>query len=349
MRLEAVAKAGHYPTPPAVVERLARALVGPEAARGHTVRLLDPCCGAGDAAAGLATALHAEAYGIELNAERAALARQRLDQVLCASAFATRVATGGFSLLFSNPPYDADSQTRRLEHHFLTALSRTLCPGGVLVYVVPRVRLRLSARYLASQYTDLSVYRFPDPEYDAFGQIVLLGRRKAKATLEPATERRIIEVAGSGATNLAPLPEALDPPYSVPALPAREVLFASIHFDLAQAELEAQRRGVLTQAALAEQLWPREDATVRPLLPLRKGHLALLIAAGLLNNIALVQGEDRVLVKGRSVKELVEVESDDPTVQIEREVVRTAITVLDLRTGDVTRVGHGDGNIVGGA
>jgi hypothetical protein len=68
-------------------------------------------------------------------------------------------------------------------------------------------------------------------------------------------------------------------------------------------------------------------------MPLRKGHLALLIAASMLNNVVLHQNGHRVLVKGRAYKEPVPVESEDEQTEIEREVLRTAITVLDLRTG----------------
>ena len=69
-------------------------------------------------------------------------------------------------------------------------------------------------------------------------------------------------------------------------------------------------------------------------MPLRRGHLALLIAAGLLNNCVLRDGERSVLVKGRTFKELVAIESDDEEVEIQREVIRTSVTVLDLVTGD---------------
>jgi hypothetical protein len=68
-------------------------------------------------------------------------------------------------------------------------------------------------------------------------------------------------------------------------------------------------------------------------MPLRRGHLALLVAAGLLNNCALRQGEHRVLVKGRTYKELVQVDSDDEDIEVRREVIRTSIAVLDLGTG----------------
>ena len=341
MRLEGVAKAGWYPSPPVVVQRIARALTPPETARNRIIRLLDPCCGTGEAAATLAAALAAESFGVEINEERADAARRRLDHTLTASAFSTRIANGGFSVLVLNPPYDQDSQTRRLEHHFLTTLSRVLCPGGVLVYIVPQVRLQLSARYLAAQYEDLRVYRFPDEEYATFQQVVLFGRRKARPSPDPVAQQTLEALAVAGPAGVDPLAAAPTATYLVPALPVGDVLFASLHFDAQQAALDAQKRGCLTQPGLALQLWPVEEAPVRPLLPLRKGHLALLIAAGFLNNVALVQGEDRVLVKGRCTKELIEVDPDNPDVETLREVVRTAITVLDLRSGEVTRVENG--------
>ena len=37
-----------------------------------------------------------------------------------------------------NPPYDHDDQKRRLEHAFLTSLTRALCPGGLLVFIIPQ-------------------------------------------------------------------------------------------------------------------------------------------------------------------------------------------------------------------
>ncbi|MGD9892993.1 MAG: hypothetical protein AB7U18_17075 [Dehalococcoidia bacterium] len=76
-------------------------------------------------------------------------------------------------------------------------------------------------------------------------------------------------------------------------------------------------------------------------MPLRCGHLALLIAAGLLNNVVLHQGGRRVLVKGRARKELVRVESDDEQTEVQCEVLRTAVAVLDLDSGEVEMVEQG--------
>src|SRR5205814_4123015 len=157
-------------------------------------------------------------------AHRADQCRERLGRVLATSAFSVRLANGAFSLLWLNPPYDADDEKRRLEHAFLTSLSRALCPGGVLVFLIPQVRLAVSARYLAAHYTDHRAYRFPDPEFAAFHQLVLLASKKPQATPDTAAQARL---EAWGAADLPPLPdEPTGSPLMVPALPRGEVLFA---------------------------------------------------------------------------------------------------------------------------
>jgi hypothetical protein len=317
------------------------------------VRLLDPCAGRGEAVATIARALGAESYGIELNEERALACRERLDHVLATSAFSVRLANGAFSALLLNPPYDYDEDKRRLEHAFLVTMTRALCPGGVLVFLVPQRRLPVSARYLASHYTRFVLYRFPDPEYAAYQQVVLFAVRKAQGALDPAAQAQLEEAC---AGELPPLPDAVraqdsaadavalnDPIAHVPAMRAGDVLFASLFFDPQQAAAEARRRGVWTQVEVTEQLWPADERPVRPLMPLRKGHLALLIAAGMLNNVVLRQGSERVLVKGRTTKALTPIETDDERTEVEREVIRTSVQVLDLRSGALEVVGQTDG------
>jgi hypothetical protein len=52
-------------------------------------------------------------------------------------------------------------------------------------------------------------------------------------------------------------------------------------------------------------------------------------------------GGRRVLVKGRSRKELVQVESDDEHTKVQLEVLRTSVVVLDLASGAVEVVEQG--------
>lgn len=347
MRLEALSKAGYYPTPPSVVERVAALIRPARSTARQAVRLLDPCCGTGVALRQLADAVGGETYGIEIEAQRAEEAGNALDHVLHASAFAVRLAHEAFSCLWLNPPYDHDDESKRLEHAFLTALTRALCPGGLLVFIVPQRRLAVSARYLAGHYTRFACYRFPDLEYADFRQVALLAVKRdgpvggdgQKQQLEAWAEKPLPEL---------PPPGSVEPVYDLPALPTGPVLFASHFFDPETAAREAREHGLWANPALVERLWPVEERPVRPLMPLRRGHLAVLIAAGFLNNILLEgdpstgsgQAGRRMLVKGRTYKESVPVESGDPEVEIEREVLRTSVVALDLRSGRFEVIAH---------
>ncbi len=101
MRLEAQAKAGFYPTPPEIVE-IIRTWFGREN-DGVTRRLLDPCCGTGEPAARIAAAAGCEAYGVEINTERAQLAKKILSKVVASDLFSVRARAGGlFNFVFES-------------------------------------------------------------------------------------------------------------------------------------------------------------------------------------------------------------------------------------------------------
>ena len=137
MRLAAQAKGGFYPTPDRVVDMIADLISTPTGYYYHnreTLRVLDPCCGVGDAVDRLAKRLHGasaipvETYGVELHNDRAEDAARRLHRTLAADLFRTSIANGAFSVLYLNPPYDFDSEDRRTEHAFLTLHHPV--PGG---------------------------------------------------------------------------------------------------------------------------------------------------------------------------------------------------------------------------
>lgn len=340
-RIESRAKAGYYPTPPRVADAIARHLAPASGAARAAIRILDPCAGTGAAAARLAAALGAESFGVELHEGRAAEARGVLDHALTGDAFAIRVANQAFSALFLNPPYDDSwDEHRRLEHAFLTGLGRTLARGGLLILMIPQRRLSLSARYLASHYVEHAAYRFPDPEWADFGQLVLFARRRTEVRHDPAAEAQLRAWARDALPPLPDAPPDAHPPFRVPAVPSGPVLFAGLFFDAAAAAREARRAGVWAAATLAEQFWPPDERPTRPLMPLRKGHLAQLIAAGFLDNHILEAGGDRFLVKGRTHKELVVLAEDDEQ-RIEKEAIRTSVMYCDLRTGAIESMGNG--------
>ena len=343
MRLAAQAKGGFYPTPPRVVDLLAELVHAPSGAYARnreTLRILDPCCGAGEAAAQLADNLRCrgtlpvETYGVELHRDRASEAQERIDRVLAADLFQTSIANRAFGLLYLNPPYDHDAERKRTEHSFLVHATRYLADGGLLVFIVPRQRLTVSARYLASHYGRLRCWAFPDPERAVFDQVVLMGARKAEPTADAYAADRIKAWAEG-----APEPLGLSPypVVSPPSTPAGDILFTTRRVDPLAAAAEARRSGLWTSPQITDALWPTGDHRTRPLMPLRRGHLAMLVAAGFLDNLCLEADGRRVLVKGRTSKAMVLVETTADK-EIYRERLSTTVVALDLDDGRITDI-----------
>ncbi len=171
---------------------------------------------------------------------------------------------------------------------------------------MPRQRLPVSARYLAAHYRRLACWAFPRPERAAFDQVLLTGCRRARPQPDPAT-------------------------------PAGDLLFSTRTVDPLAAAAEARRSGLWTHAAVTDALWPPQTPRPRPLLPLRRGHLAMLVAAGFLDNLCLEANGQRLLVKGRTAKELVLVTRTRDQ-EVRRERLRTTVVALDLATGTITDI-----------
>ena len=343
MRLAAQAKGGYYPTPPRVTDMVADLVHTPRSAyhrNGETLRILDPCCGGGDAAAQLAEALRrphgvsVETYGVELHRDRAEQAGRLLDRALAADLFQTSIANGAFGLLLLNPPYDWDAEDKRVEHAFLTHCTRYLAEGGLLVFIVPRQRLEVSARYLASHYGRLECRAFPSPEREVFDQVAVFGYRKA----EPAPDARALAQVMAWAEEAPePLGNDIYAVYTPVPTPGGDVLFTTRTVDPVAAAAEARRSGLWTSAEVTDALWPAGDARTRPLMPLRRGHMAMLVAAGFLDNLVLEADERRVLVKGRTTKEMVLAEESEEA-DVYRERLATTVVALDLDSGAIADI-----------
>ena len=322
MRLAAQAKGGYYPTPERVVDLIAELIHTPTGYyhRGReTIRILDPCCGAGDALERLAerldrpNALSIETYGIELHRDRAEEAEKRLHRTLASDLFATSIANGAFGLLLLNPPYDFDSEDKRTEHAFLTR----------------------TTRYLSTHYGRMRCWAFPDPEREVFDQVVLMGYRKADPVPDATAESMVLEWAVGEPEPLRSQRNSYSYPEYTPATtPSGDVLFTTRTVDPAAAAAEARRSGLWASTEITDTLWPASDSRTRPLMPLRRGHMAMLVAAGFLDNLVLEGDDRRILVKGRTSKEMVMVE-DAPEKEVHREKLTTTVVALDLGDGQI--------------
>ena len=343
MRLAAQSKGGFYPTPDRVVDMIADLIHTPTTyyhRNAETLRILDPCCGAGEALAQLAerldrpNAMSIETYGVELHRDRAEDAARRLDHALAADLFSTSIANGAFGLPLLNPPYDFDSEDKRTEHAFLTQTTRYLTDDGLLVFIVPRRRLTVSARYLSTHYGRMQCWAFPDPEREVFDQVVLFGYRKTDPVPEPYAEKRVLEWAYGEPD---PLRSFSYTEFSPPTSPGGDVLFATRTVDPVAAAAEARRSGLWASTEITDTLWPAKDNRTRPLMPLRRGHMAMLVAAGFLDNLVLESDGTRILVKGRTSKEMTLVE-DSPQKEVHRERLKTTVVALDLDDGQIADI-----------
>ena len=146
-------------------------------------RYFDPCVGAGEALATIAT--HhgpAETYGIELSDARAEAAAEVINHILPTGYENAVLTEETFSLCLLNPPYTGEEITgggTRLEETFLLPTTPLLVPGGALIYLIPHTRINERiARHLAGWYDRLRCFKLPVGEYEAFKQVVIFGTRR---------------------------------------------------------------------------------------------------------------------------------------------------------------------------
>ncbi len=182
MRPHGQTKLGFFPLPAAEAKRLKNWLSFSE-----PFSALDPCVGDGVAFTHLLQNVACNRYGIEIDANRVEQARTQGIETLQANTMEVRCPPEAVSLLYLNPPYDweaGESNNQRLEFVFLEHTYRWLKAGGVLLFVIPQLRLAKCARLLSEQFVDLRVFRLTEPACLQFKQIVVIAtRRKRHARL----------------------------------------------------------------------------------------------------------------------------------------------------------------------
>lgn len=361
-RLANMEIAGFYASPPEVIHIISKHITTSQGGR-----ILDPCTGEGIALVTLADKLGLEPFGVELHEGRAKAAREAVGQLLISrhgsdnedstTVHGTRIlhdsylslvtSRGGYNLLYLNPPYDHDDEDGRLEYQWLVHTRPWLQPGGLLVWVVPQhmLRFRKATRYILSWYDRVQIYRFPDDTYDRFKQIVLFGVLRPKA-IAPDSEmvERVAQLA-VGKEMLLPLTAVSEPTYTLPSLAVKHSAFKfrSQFVDPADALAEARQLGASSKDAWREHLDPNgANVPLRPLTPLKIGHMNSVIAAGHLNNQVLAGVDERLLIKGRNYKVTRAEEYEEPlpdgrtrVTHLETESVVTDITTVDSN-GQVT-------------
>jgi hypothetical protein len=287
-------KLGYYPLPHAEGLRLRKLLVFEDGASAA-----GPCAGTGAALHQLTEGADVDKHGVELDAGRAAQSAASGIKTIHGNLFETIGKAESVSLLYLNPPYDAEIGSRankRMEYLFLKHTFRWLVEGGVLLMVVPRERLDSAIPLLAGNFTGLRIFRRTDPEAERFDQVALFGvRKRIRGEHYDRNRSQLVEMVWR---NPMPVLSGAETPYSVPPAQAVPLVYRGLPLD----QIEDFVPASAAWQQVAPFLLPKEEVQGgRPITPLHAGHVGLLCTAGPLNGV-FGQGSDRHIARWRTVK-----------------------------------------------
>lgn len=343
-------KMGAYYTDLAHCESIAQMLHFPER---DEVSALEPSIGDGKAiitVTGATTNSNIKIFGVELNDET--FEQTRKNPLICELLRAdftedVVIRRGCFSFCFGNPPYLEDTTEQgnkgRMERVFLDKVTNYLSVGAVLVWVIPYARFAEGAylRAWMNNYDTLAFYRFREPEYSKFHQIVVIGRKVSKRTvLNMQVEQFTKEW---NLSNPPLLPETFEQPF-IEVFPSKESgvdLFTTKTFNNEEA-YELLKGGVPEKVSAFFNTNVTQQAftggsLLRPPIPLKKDSQYLLVTSGFSDGLV---GSEETLDKHlmRGVANVVEFENyntgaeeDDDGEQEEGTITVTSSTEIELR------------------
>ena len=192
------------------------------------------------------------------------------------------------------------------------------------------------ARVLSAYFDNLKVRKFLADEFQTFGQIVIAGLKKRGAEIDSEVVSSLSQI------QTADLPEMVPREFSFTIPTATKDFFIrSSEFGPDELAEELKTSSLWKEQALG--LFEEDDQTrsaIEPLMPPRKAHLAMLIAAGLINNQILEANGRRLLIKGTAKKVIdrFEEETEKGIKITERERILTQINAFDLNTGEYLEI-----------
>jgi len=318
-----VAQMGYFPTGEEDCSAIGSWLEG----YGYTI--LDPCCGAGTALKTITLNMsgYGESFGIEIEEGRAEKAKEVLDAVIHEDLFNLGIEHRSFGAVFLNPPY---YQSEALHQPFIEKATEVLAPEGILILIIPDYEVcGKTSSFLSSFYDIIKVFKAIDQR---FSQVIIFGLKKKRPELQ---EGKDISLLAQGAKEIVRA-SRYDAKMEVPSTKPSEDIRISIK------SIDPEKMGALLDSwqedwKRLKALIPASSTARRPLLPLRRGHLAQLLASGLIDGVVVhPETKERYLIKGTTnrVEEVVE-ETEGET----RIVSKDMVTILMMNTqGNVQKI-----------
>ena len=386
-RLESTAVGGFYPTPTHIIPQIASVLsvTIPEEREKYyegkkVLTVLDPCAGEGEALLTLTRNLlcaetlreipvELNTYACELEESRYLTLREKVSNEVgygntknCLQGDAFRVVfsrvtkyndtKSGASILYLNPPYDTDRVHGRLEQRFLERFASVLSLDGVLVFVVPFYALKASAEFLSLEFQDVTCFRFPKEDFDAYRQVVLYARKSERSHSPNLSIRDQVMGWANDADSIEEFgrKKLYEVPLSAPYQGGlSEWQIKSVDFTNLLKKCSpwhsSKKAGVLAPIHGVIPDGPVQDTLLRTFpvaTPPRPAHIASGIASGLFNGSAIVPNDPStklpdLLVKGvfdREFRTIEEKKNKDGDVvgQVQIQQPKLVTTVLDLST-----------------
>lgn len=289
----------YYPTSLLVIEATASFFEAPNGGRS-----LDPCAGQGEWIDVFSRHVKLTPYAIELAPKRAAMTAALVGNTLCDSYQNVTVTDQSISVALLNPPYDDSAgDEKRLETEFLRLTTPRIVANGWLVFIVPDYVLSLPEIYkhLIGNYEDFKLFNYPESKYK---QVVLFARRKKNFRF--ATEEQIKEWMDFLKLPIVDISVQDAPSIKLPGIDAlRNIRFYSHTHDSSAMMKEALESGVskmVNWRTLIDPNFKKHDLS-EPAMPLKKGHIAMILASGIMGNVTIQTANGHKLtLKGRVVK-----------------------------------------------
>lgn len=278
-RLQSQANLQYIPTQTRIRQIIKSHLFFPEV--GTTC--LDPCCGHGDALVDICPNQHL--FGLELHTGRALKAKTKnYIQVLVGPFEHSVISNRAFGFIHLNPPYDwVAGGEQRYEELFLYRATNYLAPKGIMEYVAPTSLFQSSAtigirvlKFLHGNYQDIQIFKYPEPEFNKFRQIVIFGVKKPQQPVTASPEWWDEQVAKIITGDIPELTFQETPVYDVPIVnPGFVKTFRINYYDAELASADSQTLSLLQ----SESKPVLKDKLVAPYY-LDKALLALLAVGG---------------------------------------------------------------------